>query len=305
MLKLKPWMILRNQADGGDAGGAGGGTPTDGGAGVGSGASSAGDGAGGAAGSTPAARLMAAGAGAQAKPDDWMPEKYRVPGADGKLDIEASARKLAEGYGAASKRIGSGDIPPAEVGGYKINIPEAFKEATKEWDQAGDQKLQGFLANAHKAGMTQSQLDVVMGQYFDSISGMQPVLTPEQQAEKTASELTQVWQDDATFDKNVQAAYKAAPALAQKIGVSMEQLNAELGNSALFLRLAAALAPEMQEDTPAGTGGEQMDSLSFEAKASELRAQKAALPETDPRRKVIQAELDKLYARRYPEPRAA
>ena len=300
MLKLKPWMILRNQADGGDAGGAAGGTPA-----AGAGAAPAGDGAGGAAGSTPAARLMEAGAGAQAKPDDWMPEKYRVPGADGKLDIEASARKLAEGYGAASKRIGSGDIPPAEVGGYKINVPEAFQEATKEWDQAGDQKLQGFLANAHKAGMTQSQLDVVMGQYFDSISGMQPVLTPEQQAEKTASELTQVWTDDATFDKNVQAAYKAAPAIAQKIGVPMEQLNAELGNNALFLRLAAALAPEMQEDTPVGTGGEQMDSLSFEAKASELRAQKAALPENDARRKVIQAELDKLYARRYPEPRAA
>lgn len=296
MLKLKPWMILRNQADGGDAGGAGGGTPAADG-----GATPAGNGAG----ATPAARLLAAGAGAQDNQDDWIPEKYRVAGADGKLDIEASARKLAEGYGAASKRIGSGDIPPAEVGGYKINIPEAFKEATKEWDQAGDQKLQGFLANAHKAGMTQGQLDVVMGQYFDSISGMQPILTPEQQAEKTASELTQVWQDDATFDKNVQAAYKAAPALAQKIGVPMDQLNAELGNNPLFLRLAAALAPEMQEDTPAGTGGEQMDSLSFEAKASELRAQKAALPENDPRRKVIQAELDKLYARRYPEPRAA
>ena len=107
-------------------------------------------------------------------------------------------------------------MPPAEVAGYKINVPEPLKEALKDWDQAGDEKLQAFLGKAHKSGLTQSQLDVVMSQYYETISGMQPVLTPEQQAEKAAEALSEVWKEEADFDRNVQAAYKASAAFAKR-----------------------------------------------------------------------------------------
>jgi hypothetical protein len=42
----------------------------------------------------------------------WLPEKYRVTGADGKIDLEASGKKLGEGYAAAAARLGTGEVPP-------------------------------------------------------------------------------------------------------------------------------------------------------------------------------------------------
>lgn len=224
---------------------------------------------------------------------------------DGSVDLEASTTKLAAGYGELSKRFGAGDVAPADVAGYKVNVPEPLKDALKDWNQAGDEKLQAFLGEAHKAHMTQSQLDIVMGQYFNVIGTMQPVLTPEQQTEKAAEALSAVWKDEAEFDRNVQAAYKASSLFAKKIGVSQDELNAELGNNPMFLRLAAALAPEMGEDTPHGTDGGSTDSTTFAAQVAELRAQKEALPEKDKRRDAIQEQINKLYQNRYKEPSPA
>lgn len=42
--------------------------------------------------------LLSTGAQNQPGGDDWVPEKFRVMGEDGKLNIEGSARKLAESY---------------------------------------------------------------------------------------------------------------------------------------------------------------------------------------------------------------
>ena len=307
MLKLKHW-ILMTEAAGGDAGGAGGGAAAT----TGGTAATGGDGDSQATGTQqtttqPTGTVLERGAAAATEPPlhERIPEKYRVMKDDGSVDIEASTSKLAAGYGELSKRFGAGDVPPAEVAGYKINVPEPLKEALKDWDQAGDEKLQAFLGKAHKSGLTQSQLDVVMSQYYETISGMQPVLTPEQQAEKAAEALSEVWKEEADFDRNVQAAYKASAAFAKKIGVSQDQLNAELGNNPMFLRLAAALAPEMGEDTPQGTGGGSTDETTFAAQVAELRAQKDALPEKDKRRDAIQEQINRLYSNRYKEPAPA
>jgi len=234
-----------------------------------------------------------------------IPEKYRVVKEDGSVDIEASTTKLAAGYGELSKRFGAGDVPPADVAGYKINIPEQLQDAVKGWDTAGDEKLQAFLGEAHKSGMTQGQLDLVIGQYLNVIGTHQPVLTPQQQAEKTAQELSKVWKDDAEFDKNVGAAYKAGNVLAAKLGVPFKEFNKELGNNPMFLRLAAALAPEMTEDTPHGTDSTAGTGQDFAAQVAELRSQKDALPEKDPRRASIQEQINQLYARKYPSKQVA
>ena len=55
--------------------------------------------------------LLSTGAG-EPGANDWIPEKFRVVGEDGKLSIESSARKLAENYSLLEKRMGSGDAPP-------------------------------------------------------------------------------------------------------------------------------------------------------------------------------------------------
>lgn len=287
MLKRTRWTPM-NEESGGDAGGGGGGGGT-----VVPGAGTE------PTNTKPAGTVLDRGSSTEPPLHERIPEKYRVLKSDGSIDIEASTSKLATGYGELSKRFGAGDVPPSDVAGYKITIPEPMKDALKDWNQSGDEKLQAFLGEAHKSGLTQSQLDLVMGQYFNVLGTMQPVVTPEQQTEQTAAELSKVWKDDGEFDRNVQAAYQVSSQLAQKIGVPIDELNTALGNNAMFLRLAAALAPEMREDTPAGTQSGGGDALDFSAKVAELRSQKDALPEKDPRRQQIQEQINQLYSARY------
>lgn len=75
MWKLKH-LFMNAAGEGGEGGGAGdGGNP------------GTGDGGG--------TSLLSTGAQNQPGGDDWVPEKFRVMGEDGKLNIEGSARKLA------------------------------------------------------------------------------------------------------------------------------------------------------------------------------------------------------------------
>ncbi|WKB53016.1 hypothetical protein [Eleftheria terrae] len=229
-----------------------------------------------------------------------IPEKYRVTGADGKLDIEATLAKVEEGRANLEKRLGSGDVRPAAVTDYKVNVPQAMADQLKDWNQAEDQLLQGFLADAHKAGMTQSQVDLVMGKYFDMVpklaaAGQQ--LTPDQQAEKTAAELKQVWKDDATFDQNVAHAYRAANHFAAKAGLSYDEIDAAMGNNPAFLRMMAALGPELAEDT--SIDGNDAATADWDEVVANLKAEKNAMPERDPRRAHIQAKINAMYEKRY------
>lgn len=248
-----------------------------------------------------AAAAPAAAPAPAAGPHDWISDKFRVAGDDGAVNIEASARKMAEAYGNLEKRFGSGDVPPADVSGYKITVPEAHAEVLAGWDPAADQALQGFLAKGHKLGMTQPLADLVVGEYgrvMAEVKGMQT--SPDMQADQTAAALREVWKDDAEFDRNVGLSYQAGTKLAAKLGVEFDEFNAALGNNPMFLRLAAALAPEMQEDTPQGTQAGDQPVGDFKAQVATLNAEKAALPEKDPRREQIQQRLNALYAKQYP-----
>lgn len=236
-----------------------------------------------------------------ATPHDWISDKFRVSGDDGAVNVEASARKLAEAYGNLEKRFGSGDVPPADVSGYKITVPEAHAEVLAGWDPASDQSLQAFLANGHKLGMTQAVADLVVGEYgrvMAELKGMQSNV--DMQAEQTAAALREVWKDQAEFDRNVGLSYQAGTKLAAKLGVDFDEFNAALGNNPMFLRLAAALAPEMQEDTPQGTNAPDLQEGDFKSQVAALNAEKAALPEKDPRRAQVQARINALYAKQYP-----
>ncbi|MEY4427887.1 MAG: hypothetical protein RLZZ182_576, partial [Pseudomonadota bacterium] len=83
--------------------------------------------------------VMAKGA-APAEPAAWAaPEKYLVKNGED-VDWQATARKIDEGRSHLEKRMGSGDVPPADVSGYKLAVPEAHAEALKGWDMAADQE---------------------------------------------------------------------------------------------------------------------------------------------------------------------
>lgn len=193
--------------------------------------------------------LLTKGAGADTStPADWIPEKFQTRNEAGELDIEASARKLADSYSHLEKRNGSADAPPKAHSDYTITPPEAFKDV----DVREDPDMGEFLQNAHQAGMSQKQIDVVMDAYFK----MAPKLAQggaELDQEQATQQLQEKWGTGREFERHAGLAHAATSAAIQKSGVTMEEVEQSgLGNHPVFLRLMAALGPEFQEDRPVG-----------------------------------------------------
>lgn len=288
---------LMNEAGTADAGGSGGGDPGAGGSAV-NDQPAGGDAAAAsttqpAAAAAPAAQptnLLKQGV-EEAAPTEFIPEKYRVTKEDGTLDIEASARKLAEAHGSLEKRLGSGDAPPKAHTDYAITPPDDFKDI----DFTDDAEMQEFLSEAHKAGYSQKQIDVALASYFK----MAPLLAgagAEATAEAAETALKQVWTTDADFKRNAGLAHVATAAAAEKAGISMDQAYAELGNNPTFLRLMAALGPEFQEDSTPGAA-------SFKAVTEDdIRTMEMSEAYRDPKHKDherVSATVKKFYDRRY------
>lgn len=249
--RRRNWYVLMQEAGDGGAGGGAGGAGGDGGAAAAAAAAAAASAAEGGEKGTPAS-VLAAGATGGEPATDFIPDKYRVNKDDGSFDMDASARKLAEAYGNAEKRIGSGDIPPKAAAEYTVTVPDAFKETWKPEEDAG---FAAFRDKAHAAGLTQKQLDVVMGQYFE----MAPQLVAGAavlDANACTSELKKTWATEADFNRNVGNAFAAATAIAGKAGIEVDAIMAgPLGNNPTFLKLMAALGPELKEDqNPNGDG---------------------------------------------------
>ncbi|MCY1197243.1 hypothetical protein D9M72_86050 [compost metagenome] len=181
-------------------------------------------------------------------PTDWLPEKFQTKNEAGELDIEASARKMADSYAHLEKRSGSADAPPKASADYTIAAPEAFKDI----DVREDPDMVEFLDNAHKAGMSQKQIDVVMDAYFK----MAPILAENGAAlnqEQATEQLQAKWGTGREFQRHAGLAHVATTAALQKSGVTMEEVEQSgLGNHPVFLRLMAGLGTEFQEDRPVG-----------------------------------------------------
>lgn len=205
--------------------------------------------------------------------------------------------------------MGSGDVPPADVAGYKVAAPEQYADVLKDWNPGEDQALQSFLANAHKAGMTQKQVDLVIGEFGRVMSQIQgqgqgqapdPEAALQQQIEQAAAQLREVWKDEAEFERNLSTWNATGQKLAAKLGVDFEEFDKALGNNAMFGRLAVMLAKEMGEDVPQGTQSGVADVGTWEVQVAELKQQRDGLKEGDPRRQQITQQLNALYEKRYP-----
>lgn len=188
---------------------------------------------------------------------DWLPEKYQVKGQDGKIDLAASSKKLSEGYAAAAKRIGTGDLPPETPSAYTFKVPDTLK------DVPVDEVLQPFRERAHKAGLTQAQFEFVAGEYFELVPQMLNGAA-KVSAEQARAELQKVWTSPADLEANLSAAQRAVAGVPPAL---QQQLHEKLGTDPVFLQFAAALGREMREDTPPGgaggapRGGETLEQL--------------------------------------------
>ena len=177
--------------------------------------------------------------------DDWLPEKYRVMGDDGKLNVEGSARKLADAYSHLEKRMGSGDTPPKTADEYapKVEV-EGFK-----WDEfKADPRMQSFMKSAHAKGITNDQMGFILGEYAqlapELVNGAATL-----DSEAAATQLRETWKTDAEFNKNIGLAFRAFNSLADD---SDKGRMDEIGNNPLVIRMLAKIGAEMQEDAPAG-----------------------------------------------------
>lgn len=228
---------------------------------------------------------------------DFIPEKYRVNGADGVLDLDQSSRKLAEAYGSLEKRMGSGDAPPKTAEEYapKIEV-EGFN-----WEEfKADESSQSFLKGAHAKGLTNDQVSFVLGEYLKAapdLIGGNAVLSEQ---DCTAA-LKTVWADDQAMKSGVNASYRAAQAFASEGTApgNFDALMAKYGNDPDFIAFTANIGKELREDIPVN-GNNPASGVDFNVKTAELRAQLETMPQHDPKRAAVKQELDAMYAARYP-----
>lgn len=232
---------------------------------------------------------------------DFIPEKYRTNKEDGTLDLEASSRKVAEAYKHLETRLGSGDAPPKTVDEYTVKLEgvEGFN-----WDEfKKDESTQSFLKGAHAKGLTNDQVQYVIGEYMKAAPGL-----IEGGAQLTAQDCTAalkaVWADEAAMKTNVTASYRAAEAFASEPGKpgNFQSLMAKYGNDPDFIAFTANIGKELKEDS--AINGGQVNEADFNVRASELRTQLAAMPQHDPKRAGLKAELDAMYDRKYNKPQS-
>ncbi|UZD96265.1 hypothetical protein LOY64_04455 [Pseudomonas corrugata] len=227
---------------------------------------------------------------------DYIPEKYRVNKEDGSLDLEQSSRKLAESYIHLEKRMGTGDAPPKSADEYAVKLEgvEGFN-----WDEfKADENTQSFLKGAHAKGLTNDQVQYVIGEYMKAAPGLIEGGVQLTTQDCTAA-LKSVWTDDAAMKTNVTASYRAAEAFASEPGKpgNFDALMSKYGNDPDFIAFTANIGKELKEDT--AISGSPANEADFAVKTAELRQQLQTMPAHDPKRKGIQAELDALYERKY------
>lgn len=221
-----------------------------------------------------------------------IPEKYYVKRDDGTLDVEASAVKLADAYGHLSKRLGTGDVRPESADAYTLAIPEALADVITPEDMTADPEFKAMLGDFHEAGFTQAQIDAVMEKYFPLL----PELAFSRQftPETARLSLAEAWGTE--FDANARNAANALKTYSELAGIDLE--NKAIACNPDVMKLMAFVGKDMAENKPPSQY-QAMHAVDFNAKATSIREEMSSLKPHDPRRAVLQKELDTMYAQRY------
>lgn len=225
------------------------------------------------------------------KPYDWVPDKYHVKNEAGELDLEATAKKLAEAHGHLEKRLGSGDAPPKTPEEYAPAIPEVFDEATLK----ADPMYQDFLKGAHEQKFTNEQVSWILSQYGDRSIAQGNVT-----ADECIGTLKSVWNSDQDYSGNMQAVGRTMRAYgdtnAEAVG-SYARLEAKYGNDPDFLVFSARIGAELKEDKPASQS--TVDAKAWDDELKSLQANPAFGDPKHPDHAALMAKKSQLYKQRY------
>jgi hypothetical protein len=252
---------------------------------------------------TPADPAAPAAPGAATPPaagDDWLPEKFRVNGADGKLDEAASARKLAESYKALEAHKGPLPQAPASPDDYKIetiNGPDGKPLDAEIVDGfTADPLFKAFAKDAHARGFSNEQMQFVVERYLN----MAPQLIAadmQLSLDEAKAELGAVWKDEATMQRNLQGVVRAINgfgAEAADVPGSRARLMEKYGRDPDFIAFAAAVAGEMQEDKLPS-----QPAVASEADVESLQKSEAYWNKNHPDHGKVKGQVDAFYARKF------
>lgn len=189
--------------------------------------------------------------------------------------------------------MGEGGVRPKTADEYKLpELPEALKGMEFEGELTAK-----FRQDAHKAGLSQAQFEFVMGQYFE----LAPQLVEggrNVSAEETVAELKTAWGKD--YQSNAANAWRGVTQIAQAAGLTVAQVEAELGNSPAFNRIMAAVGAQLREDTSINTGG-QGPGASGLADAATLQASEAFRNPKHPEHKVTVEKWNAIVTKGVPD----
>lgn len=195
------------------------------------------------------------------------------------LDVDATARKVADAYRHAEKRIGSGDVPPDSADKYTLNVPESLKDRISAEDLTKSEDVKTFVGKMHAAGMTQAQVDLTIGELLErgiKLREAQPVMDA---AECTAT-LRQVdgWKTDQEYKQQMGRAFVAARTYAGD-QAELDAFLAKHGNDPMVARMLAKIGAELAEDTQASPEA----SAQLQENLDSLMADPAYLNDRDPK----------------------
>lgn len=230
---------------------------------------------------------------------DWLPEKFRVNGEDGKLDEAASARKLAESYKALEAHKGPLPQVPAKPEDYKLEAPKGPDGKPVEGLDfeafTADPLFQGFIADAHAQGMTNEQLQFVTDKYLQLAPDLFAA-NAAMSAQDAKAELGKLWTDEASMGKNLGAVTRAINGFgneAEDMPGSKARLFAKYGTDPDFIAFAAKVAGEMAEDRLPSAGLPHSSDLEM------LQKSEAYWNPQHPEHKATVARVNEINARQF------
>lgn len=179
-----------------------------------------------------------------------FPEKYAVKNEDGTVNVSESTRKLLDGYNNLAKKMGeTGGVVPDSAEGYKLDfnpnelgLPENITPEVLK----NDADFKQFAEEAHKAGFTNEQVNLVATKYLNVV---QSVLDRRDENDMAACKeaLLQTWKTPAELDVGIKNAYKAFNHFASD---EDKALLDTIGNNPLIVRVLANVGAMMREDSP-------------------------------------------------------
>jgi len=167
-------------------------------------------------------------------------------GADGALDMEATAKKIADGYTNLERRMGAGDAPPQSVDGYKLNLPDELAARVNADELAKAADFQEFRKSMHGLGLSQKQMDGVTATLLERGLKLREAM-PVLDAAETTAKLRGMdgWKTDAEYQRSIGQAYSAGK---HYFAGDFEGVLKDYGNDPRIITMLQRLGSEMGED---------------------------------------------------------